>query len=308
VAASDDGAPYVLVPPPATDLCALAVRREPGPLSLRLKGGERVLSSKRGALGFCAKDAAGWSVWGEGAGSIALFAARRARVGGLVGLKDMASRASMPVAVWTPSDDLKEDARDALAASGIPPALAGLAPGRPAVFALSTDVRSTLTRGHDGGTVACRPPLDVGAFQALCLEARPGDFSPGGTMQGFARGPQPLWLALPRGPDAAALERALDVLTFARRMTALGFELTSLVGATFTPRGLKVTGRNGENEIVAIVVSAHKPYLHTLSAGAPWTLAEPSITPLAPSDTLELAATPKLAPGPGPREFIVWRR
>ncbi len=308
VAAGVEGAPFVLVPPPAADLCALAVRRDGGPISLRRKGGERAISVKKGAIGFCTKDASGWSVWGEGPGSIALFAARRSRVGGLVGLRDMAARAGLPVSLWTPAEDLAEDAKDTLAASGIPPTLAGLAPNRPAVIAISVDVRSTLTPGDAGAGVVCRPPLDVGAIQTLCLEARPGAFAPGGTPDGVARGPQPLWLALPPSPDAPALQRALDVLAFARRMTAQGFELTSLVGATFTPKGLKVSGRNGEGEIVAIVVSANKPYSHTLSAGAPWTLAEPVITPLAPSDTLDLTATPRLSPGRTGREFIVWRR
>lgn len=308
VAAGSDGAPFVLVPPPATDVCALAVREGGGALSLRRKGGERALSAKGGAIGFCAKDAGGFSVWGEGTGTIALFAARRSRVGGLVGLKDMASRAGLSVAVWAPAEDLAQDARDALAASGIPSTLAGLAPNRPQVIALSTDVRSTLTPGDARDSVVCRPPLDVGAVQTLCLEARPGAFAPGGTPpEGLARGPQPLWLALPPAPDAAALGRALDVLAFARRMNAQGFELTSLVGATFTPKGLKVSGRNGENEVVAMVVSANKPHLHTLSSGAPWTLADPGVTALAPSDTVELVATPRLTPG-GPREFIVWRR
>ena len=308
IAAGAPGTPFVLLPRKAADVCALGVREDGGPLSLRRKGGERVVSAKRGAIGFCAKDASGWSAWGEGAGAAFVLAGPRSRVGGLIGLRDLSARAGLPVALWAPPEELEEDARDALHASGVPATLADLAPNRPAVISISADVRSTLTASDSGREVVCRPALDVGSIQTLCLEARAGAFAPGAASAGIARGPQPLWLALPPAPDVAALERALEVMAFARRMSGSGFELTSLVGATFTPGGIRVTGRNGEKEIVAIVVSSTKPYLHTLSAAAPWTLDAPEITPLAPSDVLELRATPKLAPGRAPREFIIWRR
>ncbi len=298
-------APFVIAPR-ATDACLLALSRGGG-LSLRRKGGDRSLSTKRGAVGICAKDASALSVWRDGPGDLVVFEGPRTRLGGLLGLRETAQRAGLPITVWTPPEDLAEDARAALTASGIAMAPGGTGAERTAAIALSTDGRSTLTASSAGRDVACRPALDVGTLQTLCIEGRAGAFDASGAMSGVARAPAPLWLSLPVAPDRAALDRSLELLAFARRMSAEGFELTSLVGATLTPRGADVTGRSGEKEIVAIVVSPAKPYLHTLSVGAPWTLATPQRTLLAPGEVLQLSATPRYV-GAAKREFVVWRR
>lgn len=305
VAFADADAPFV-VAPPATDACLLALSRAGG-LAVRRKAGDRALATKRGAIGLCAKDVSGLSVWRDGPGEILVFEGPRARLGGLLGLRETAQRAGVPVTVWTPPDDLADDARAALMASGIAVAPGGGSGERPGAIALSTDARSTLTASSAGRDVACLPPLDVGALQTLCLEGRPGAFDASGAMSGAFRAPAPLWLALPKAPDRPALERALELLAFARRMSAEGFELTSLVGATLTPRGADVTGRSGEKEIVAIVVSPDRPFVHTLSVGAPWTLATPQRTLISPGEPLQLIATPRYA-GAAKREFVVWRR
>ena len=307
VAFGDAEAPFV-VAPPATDACLLAVSRGGGGVTLRRKAGDKALATKRGAIGLCAKDASGLSLWRDGPGELLVFQGPRARLGGLLGLRETAQRAGLPITTWTPPEELADDARAALMASGI-----AVAPGgdggseRPGAIALSTDARSTLTASSAGRDVACLPALDVGALQTLCLETRTGAFDASGAMSGVFRAPAPLWLALPKAPDRPALDRALELLAFARRMSAEGFELTSLVGAKLTPRGADVTGRSGEKEIVAIVVSPDRPYVHTLSVGAPWTLATPQRTLVSPGEPLQLIATPRYA-GAAKREFVVWRR
>jgi hypothetical protein len=302
-----EDAPFV-VPPAASDVCLVALSRKGAALALHRKGGERAFATKRGALGACLKDATGWSVRREGDGEIALFSSPRPRAGGLLGLREHAARAGVPIAVWTPPAELDDDARAALSASGIAVTPGGPGAEHPAVFALSTDLRSTLTPSSGGKEVVCKPPLDVGAMQAFCIEARAGAMEAAATLPpGAAKGPVPLWLALPAAPDHAALERALDLLAFARRMSAEGFELTSLVGATLTAKGAEITGRSGEKEIVALVISSEKPFVHTLSEGAAWPLESPRATLLSPGQTVSLVATPKYA-GAAKREYVVWRR
>ncbi|MFO0588436.1 MAG: hypothetical protein U0441_12880 [Polyangiaceae bacterium] len=305
VAFSEGDAPFVVVPP-AKESCALAVSRGGG-LALRKKGGDRSIATKKGAVGACGKDLAGLSVWRTSPGDVVVFEGPRARVGGLLGLREIAERAGFRGAVWTASVYLADAARAALAASGISIAPGTDASDRPGAIALSTDARSTITGSSVGKEAACRPLVDVGVLQAMCLEGRAGAFDASGAQGGFARAAAPLWLATPPSPDRAALDRGLALLAFARRMTAEGFELTSLVGATLTPRGAKVTGRSGEKEVVAIVVSPAAPYVHGLSVGPAWTLEQPQRTLLAPGEVVELTATPRYA-GSAKREFVVWRR
>lgn len=298
-------APFV-VAEAASDACFVAMSRGGG-VVLRQKGGEKPASAKRGALGVCAKESAGWSFWRDGGGEIAIFRATRKRIGGLLGLREAAARAKVPIVVWTPPEELEADARAALVASGIPVTPGGPEAGRAAVVALSTDTRSTLTPSSAGPNVACRPALDVGVIQSLCLEGRPGAFDASGANPGVSKGLVPLWLSLPSGADRAALDRGLDLMAFSRRMSAEGFELTSLVGATLTADGAEITGRSGEKEIVALVVSSTKPFVHTLGAGAPWTLEAPQRTPLTPGQVAKLRASPRYT-GAAKREFVVWRR
>lgn len=305
VALAPAGAPFVAAKG-GSDVCFVAVSRGGG-LSLRRRGGERPIAAKRGAIGACLKDGSGVSFWRDGGAEIVLFQAARARMGGLVGLREAAARANVPIALWTPSEDLADDARAGLLASGVPVTPGGPEAGRSAVTALSTDGRSTMTPSSAGHDVACRPLLDVGAMQALCIEAKPGAFDAEGAMPGVAKGAVPLWLAMPPAPDRAALERGLELLAFARRMSAAGFELTSLVGATLTAAGAEVTGRSGEKEIVALVVSSAKPFVHTLSDGAPWPLDAPRPTALSPGKIAKLTAAPRYV-GAAKREFVVWRR
>ncbi|MEZ4312087.1 MAG: hypothetical protein R3F14_29010 [Polyangiaceae bacterium] len=112
---------------------------------------------------------------------------------------------------------------------------------------------------------------------------------------------------MPASPKPADLSRALDLLAFARKMSAAGFEASSLVGATLTPEGLEVSGRSGETEVVALATSPSPPHVHILYSNLPWTLAEPRPTALIQGAVMKLRAEPRFL-GRGPREFVVFRR
>ncbi|MBK8257989.1 MAG: hypothetical protein IPK82_35655 [Polyangiaceae bacterium] len=305
VAMSREGVPFA-VNPPGTDVCTLAVARGHSPIALRLKGGDRPLKAANGALGYCVKDPAGMSLWREGEGPMLLFRTPRTKVGGLLGLREAAARAGISISVWSPDEEMADDAKAALAASGVTPPLPGIEAKRGSTFALSTGAKSMLTTSDLGADVVCHPELVVGSSQAFCIEARPLAFAPIDKPLGVAAGPAPLWLGLPEKPDREALMRSLDLLAFARRMSFSGYELTSLVGARLSPDGLEVTGRSGEKEIVALVTSSVPPYLHVLSAGGPWTLTDPKPTALPSGASIKLKAFPRFFAG-GKREFVIFR-
>lgn len=304
--------PFVAVPA-QKDGCFLAVSRgRDDVLALRKLGGERLAAPKGGAVGACAHDLAGLTVWREGRGVVTVFVAPRDRLGGALGLRELGARVGAKVRPWVPSDELAADARAALGASGLASlAVEGGDAATTPLLVLSTDARSTFAPTDVGIESACSPAPEVGATQTFCAEGAPGAVGRGALPNAFARARRPLWLPAPAEPGLPDLERTVAVTAFARRMSLLGFELTVLAGATPTPTGAAVTGRSGEHEVVAVVVSSEPPYLHTLAPnGATWALAgEPAIVALAPGATVELKAEPAYAPHKvARREILVWRR
>jgi hypothetical protein len=313
VAAAQPGTPLVVLPA-EKETCFLAQSEaDSDALSLRLPGGERPIQGARSPVALCGRALAGVSVWREGKGEVSVFSAPAQRVGGLIGLGELAARAGRAAALWAPPADLAFDAAAALVAGGLAP----LGPDEPAVgasndaliVAVSTDERSLLDVDERAPDALCRPPVHIGVARALCLETRPGALGdPAKLPPGSARAKRPFWLPIARG-DRAQNERALDVLALARRMSALGFELTSLTGFVEVPGGVEVIGRSGESEIVALTVSRTPPYLHPLTDGPAWTVeGEPQITQLPAGKSARLRAIPPHVGPRGGRETIVWRR
>lgn len=300
--------------PAAKDSCFLARSRSPesDALSLRIKGGGRPVAGKRDAVAFCARSPEGLSVWHDGKGAVALFSMASAKAGGLLGLRDLATRAAVPTVGWVAGDDLVADARDTLQASGVGPSyvLEATAFAQAALVALSTDEHSTLAIEDKPGRVACRPAVKQGVAQALCLVPQPGAWTPLGELPtGTVLAKRPSWLPLSPTGGAAQLQTSLDLLAFARRMTAEGFEVTALTGATSTADGAEIIGRAGDKEVVAVALTLQPPFLHTLSDAAPWSLyGAPRAVPLAPGKTVRLRATPPPAGAPSSREILVFRR
>lgn len=325
VAAAPPGTPLVVLPP-EKEACFLAQSEEPGDtLSLRLAGGERPIQATRAPIAVCGRALSGVSVWREGRGEVTVFSAPARRAGGLLGLREMSERAGRAAELWTPPEDLGFDAEATLIASGLGP----LAPGEsatdpprgasgapkpsPAEYALllaaSTDAKSLLDVPDAAPDALCRPPVHIGVAHGLCLETRPNAFGDPATLPaGAVRAKRPFWLPVARS-NRAQQERMLEVLAFARRMSALGFELTSLTGFVEIPGGIEITGRSGEKEIVALVVSQSPPYVHPITDGPAWTPAgEPQIIQLPAGKSVKLKATPPYAGPKIGRETIIWRR
>jgi hypothetical protein len=300
---------FVLVPPRSTSCWLAASRAREDALSLRLRGGERVAATRGTAVGFCAADSAGLSVWREGRGVVTLFEAPRDRAGGVLGIREAAARAGLRVRTWVPSAELEADARAALVASGLG-ALVDAGDGVPGpLLAMSTDARSTFSPTDVGIEAACVPAPELGVMQTICAEAAPNAVGRGGLPSATVRSRRPLWLPAPADSSLPDLERTLVVLGFARRMSLLGYELSVLTGATATATGARVTGRSGEHEVVSIAVDSAPPFVHTLAASEAWTLgSEPRPVPLAPGESVELRADPPYGRAAVRREILVWRR
>ena len=312
VTSAGPGDAFAVVPPTA-ETCFVALERDATePLALRLPGGTRPAQSKKGALVFCTKVPRSLSVWRTGRSRVTVFAAPAPRVGGALGMRDLAERAGAQApTTWVPADELAYDAAATMAASGMSPSLflEVSALGRAQVVAFSTDARSTIViDASDPGTV-CRPATTLGSMQALCLETRAGAWAPlTGLPAGSLAAQRPSWMPASGVFDRPRLERMLDVLSFARRMTLAGFELVTFGGAHATPTGARITGRSGEKEVVALALGSQAPWVLPLSDGAPWTLDElPRVVPLTPGQSVDLAATPR-GVSIGQRELLVWRR
>jgi hypothetical protein len=307
-AGADDA--FVVVPP-SQETCFAAIAGEASELALRLPGGARPVTTKRPALAFCTKAARPLSVWRAGRGAVTVLAAPAQRVGGALGMRGLVERAgASAVATWVAPEELAFDANATLVASGISPSLAldPSALARASIVVFSTDARSTVAIDAGDPAILCRPAVTVGAVQSLCLEARPGAWSPPeGLPAGAVAAERPSWM--PATPsDRARLERTLDVLAFARRMALSGFDLATFGGVQPTATGARITGRSGEKEIVALALGTAPPYVAPLSDGTPWTIdGAPHVVALRPGQTVEL--TPgKPVPSLGAREILVWRR
>ncbi|MCC6558297.1 MAG: hypothetical protein IT372_35600 [Polyangiaceae bacterium] len=319
VATSRPGLPLVTVPD-GREACFLAISSDPSDaLDLRLKGGERPLKGKRAPLAACGRELSGLSFWHEGKGDVTVFTAPIQRVGGLLGMRELAARAvgqRREAALWAPAEDLPFDAAATLLASGITPLRPDDPDSHPEVkagfpawlVALSTDDRSMLDVADSTRDALCVPPVRVGVAHSLCLETAPDALEPQTLPPGLARAKRPLWLPVARG-NRAQNEKVLAVLAFARRLSAAGYDQTTLMGFTEVPGGVEVTGRSGEDEIVAITVSVSPPYVHVLTDGPAWTIdGEPRAVALAAGKSVKLRALPPLLGPKSGRETIVWRR
>jgi hypothetical protein len=109
--------------------------------------------------------------------------------------------------------------------------------------------------------------------------------------------------------DPALLGAELGLLTLARRLGALGFELTMFGGVTEHADGrVTVEGRSGEDTIVVVGVAATAPFVFPFTNRAPWTLASEPVFVAVPSmGNVTLAASPAPRANDKKKRVIVFR-
>jgi hypothetical protein len=299
---------------------ALSAERGAGDLSLRATGGAWLVSHAPGALAWCSSTAMTATLWRGGRTAAFAVAAPAARVGGLLGTRECAEAAQVPVdpqAVWVRDEDLPWDAEALLRASGVTPAPGSALPAEPGptdvrIEALALAAKARVAVSPEAAVIACDPPLSArpGVRETVCAGAVPfawwrqGDDAAAG-----ARAAVPFWLSLLEGrrePDAIA--RVPELVSLARRLARAGFEPTVFQGVAELADGIRVTGRAGEDAIVAVGIGPKPPWTFPYTDGVPWDLGDsPRVVELQPGALVKLASTPAQSAPIDKRRTIVFR-
>jgi hypothetical protein len=319
VSGVEPGRPFGVVESAAGD-CTLAIAAGDDVLSLRATGGQRLVSRAQGALAWCASAAAMTTVWREGASSVIILSGPAARLGGVLGARECAETAGVHLAsdaIWLRDEDLAWDATSVLQASGLSGITSAELPAAPAaatsdVMALALSPSARVASEPASATVACDPPLRSPPDQraSVCVAAAPVSFwRTTDARTAAAHAPLPLWLSLLAShhePDAVA--RLPELLTLVRRLVREGFEPTVLEGVTELQDGVRVVGRAGEDQIVAVGLGPRPPWVFPYTDGVPWDLGDaPRVITLQPGSAVKLASTPPSNAPLEKRRTIVFR-
>jgi hypothetical protein len=300
------------------DSCLLAIATvATDKLSLRALGGAKLVESATGALAWC--DATGGTrvVRREGKSRVLILAAPGTRVGGLLGTREVAAAAHVDLALsatWLRDDDLAWDASALLRASGVPEvgaepvsAVAG-AKLVARVVALGVSPSATLAHDPPDVAVACDPPS--ASREQVCAPGVPlAWWRKSDSPAALAHGDLPFWLTsleTRREPDALA--RIPELLALSRRLTRDGFEPTLFEGAAELADGVRVVGRAGEDEVVAVGLAPRAPWVFPYSPNIPWDLGdEPRVVTLRPGDSVKMVSSPPSSAPVDKRRTVVFR-
>ncbi len=301
--------------------CFLAVAKPNELLSLRATGGEWLVSHARGALAWCSSTAATWTVWRDGAAPVAVLASSASRIGGLLGARECASEAGIhltPDAIWLRDADLPWDAAALLRASALSDVTStalGAESGPPdeRIVGLALSQDASALSEPDAVVVACDPPLGAGRGlrESICAHGAPiAWFNKKRAAVGLARAPLPFWLSSLEGHrEVDAIARIPELLSLARRLTRDGFEATRLEGVTELPGGVRISGRAGEDAVVAVGLVPRPPWAIPYSDGLPWNLGgTPRVVSLKAGDSITLTSSPPTVTPLSERRTVVFRR
>lgn len=301
--------------------CTLAVASGEDELSLRATGGQRPIAHARGAMIWCTSVAESMTVWREGSSGVVLLSAPAARVGGLLGARECAEAGGVHVAAqatWLRDEDLAWDAASLLrmsALAGVTSAPLPIEPGPTSTKVTALDVSAGAQVASDPATVvvACDPPFQAPSAErtSVCAVSAPVSWwRKTDAPAAFAQAPLPFWLSLLEShhePDAVA--RVPELLALARRLLRGGFEPTVLEGVTELDEGVRVVGRAGEDEVVAVGLGPKPPWVFPYTDGIPWDLGDPPrVVELQPGLAVKLASSPRQSAPIEKRRTVVFRR
>jgi hypothetical protein len=223
--------------------------------------------------------------------------------------------------VWQRDEDRSALASDALRASLVPDPVGIGAQTIDAAQAKDARVLVFSVAGHDRFTtddldVRCYPALRDP--EALCVQARattwhapPPDpkASPDQTAVAAAYGPLPYWMSLlGDSHDPRVVDVELALVTFARRMSALGFTPGVIEGVTEKTSTVDILGRSGDDAVVAVGLWPSAPYAHPYTSGRAWKLdGEPEVIPLVAGARVSLDVAEGSRFTPASRRTVVFR-
>lgn len=304
--------------------CFVAWSEDPADaLTLRLSGGARPIVSEKGGIAWCSETPRLVTLWRQGRGAVTVARAQAARVAGLLGLKERVQRGVVfpSFTAWVAAEDLAWDATQALRGSAISEATVAITGtqiestggGDPRLVAISMLQGGSLVADRRGDIAYfCHPKLDSGALAATCAQLGPQIWRQTGALGsvGVAQAPLPFWLTVfaeVKDPDLARSLVALLIL--ARRLQGDGFEPTTLAGVVEEQSGVSVTGRGGDDAVVAVGLGPKAPWVFPYSDGTEWQLAgEPRIVDLKPGERVVLSSVQPPTVPKEQRRTVVFRR
>lgn len=260
--------PFGVIEIPANSCTLLVDESGTAKTSVRLKGGGLAIGPALGTIAWCTSQATTAVAQREGKSELTILSAPAVKVGGLLGVREAAEKSGIRVAAMTvPAADRNWIAKQLLVASAIPESLITLgteeADKDARIAVLSVEKPGTLVSDSGEGIFSfCDPPLNE-ATASLCVFSGPQKWRIEGadSVAGIARAKMPFWLfGLQNVGEPAALKRATQMVTLARRLHRDGFEPTSLEAATETDKGVEVLGRANEDAVVAVMLAPSEPW------------------------------------------------
>ena len=314
--------PFATFEAPASS-CLLAISTSPvDKLSIRQAGGAMLVTNAPGSFVWCAASAYAGTIHREGAGVVTLVAVPGAKVGGLLGVRELATQAGIVMGQsGMPPADYTWNAKQLLLASSVPEQLVttsstvDITPdteARLAALSFGTP-NALLPEVAEGGFSYCQPSLGDKAGESLCVFSGPQTWRAGGAnvVGGIARSKLPFWLfGLQGASDPNAMKVATMLAVLARRLKHEGFEPTTLEAVTETATGIDVLGRSKEDAVVAVGLSVSPPFVFPYAPdGAAWTLdGKPRVVTLVPPNSATMTTSVKPLPPKNKRSTVVFRR
>ena len=313
-----EGKPFAVVDA-AAGACSLGIAASSADkLSLRPPGAATVVAGATGVLAWCDAPGTELVLQREGKSAVVVVSAPGVRIGGLLGVREVAAEAHLslaPGAVWLRESDLAWDASAVLRASGVPdvgadaiPAAAGTKVGA-RIVALSLAVTADLA--HDPSSVAVPCDRSSDSRQQVCAPAAPvAWWRKTDAPAALAHGGLPFWLtSFESRLEPDALARIPELLALARRLMRGGFEPTVFEGVTELADGVRVVGRAGEDAVVAVGLAPKPPWVFPYTNRVAWDLGdEPRVVTLRPGDGVKLVTSPPSTAPVDKRRTVVFRR
>jgi len=311
--------PFAVVPG-AADSCFVATSTTPGEaLSLRIVGGEKPLQTTAGtalAIAWCSHTAEPVTVSREGTGNIVAYSIGWSAVAGTLGLRERVARAGLgDPPIWVKPTELGWDAGAPLVASGVAPADITLAKdarpvARAHAISLTLGSAHVMPEPDEIDRYLCAPALDLSPRDALCVQSSPlGWRVKAGEVAGIAEAPLPFWMdILTRVEDRRGFAVELQLLTLSRHLLAQHYEATARDGVVEEKAGVLVTGRAGDDRIIAIGLLNTAPWVLPYTDDAAWTLdGDPHSIQIGAGDELHLVTEPRVDAAPDVRRTVVFR-
>jgi hypothetical protein len=248
-------------------------------------------------------------------GALTVVSVPSARIGGVVGLREVARRAGLVLTVHQRDDERGDLAADTLRASVVPDptvvsgqTIEAVQAKDARVLVFSLGAGEPFTSGDLD--VRCEPAL--GQPESVCVQPRALTWrppAPTGPSASAAYGPLPYWMSvLDDVHDARVLEVEMTLLALSRRLGALGFAPGVIEGITEKATTVEILGRSGDDAVIAVGLVPAPPFATPYTDGPAWKLdGEPRVIPVVAGARISLPVGLGAQFAPASRRTVVFR-